>query len=478
LSLEGIMAKEILKSAYLIGIKGVGMAALALYLKQAGFEVSGSDTNEQFPTDDILAQNDIPVYEPFDEKNLQDKKPDLVISSAAYGQANPEVKLAKKKHLNFIYFSEALGQISSDKKVIAVAGIHGKTTITAMIAFLLEKAGLSPSFIIGAGKFAGLKNIAKKGEGEYFIIEADEYRKSPDNKSSKFLDLSPQIAIISSIELDHPDLFTSVEDVYNAFYALACRVPRNGFIVTCIDYPKVKKLRRSLVDRDIETYGFDISAQWKIVNLEETPEEEKFYLNNSGKIFGPYVIEVPGKHNVLNATAAIILARKLGIQEKTIKKYLSQFKGVQRRFEEKAKIDNIIIIDDYAHHPTAIKSTLETAKKKYSDSKIYCIFQPHTFTRTETLLNEFSQAFKSADKVIITDIYTSAREEKGKISGADLALEIKKNQTGVRFISDWKEILAYLEDSVEPPAVIITMGAGNIYKISKDIENIFKVKED
>lgn len=470
------MANTSKKIAYLIGIKGVGMAALAQYLQQDGFAVSGSDEKSQFPTDEILKKSQIEVLEGFDAKNLQGKKPDLVIASAAYDKDNPEIKIAKKRHLNFYYYSEILGQISSSQKVIAVSGIHGKTTIASMIAFVLEKSGLDPSFIIGAAKVAGLDSVAKKGEGEYFVVEADEYRKSPEDSSPKFLDLTSQIAIISSIELDHPDIFSSIEDVYNAFYALACRVPRDGYIVLCVDYPKAKKLHRSLVDRDFETYGFDLSAKWRIINVNETPAGSTFSLELEGKIYGPFFLKIPGKHNILNATSVIIIALKLDISVKKIAKFLSQFGGAQRRFEEKAKIKDLVIIDDYAHHPTAIKGTLESAKKRYPKSKIFCIFQPHTFSRTERLLEDFGESFKNADRVVITDIFASAREEKGKTSGLSLAEEIKKNQKGVRFFDDWQKILKYLDEAVEPPAVIITMGAGDIYKLGEKIIAQFQEK--
>jgi len=468
---------EVRKTAYLIGIKGIGMTALAIFLKQSGYEVSGSDVSEFFPTDEILKEAKIPVTNGFNPENLKSIKPDLIVVSAAYGQDNPEVKIARKRHLPLSYYSEALGQISSGKRVIAIAGIHGKTTTAALLSFILEKAGLDPSFIIGATKVTGLRNIAKKGEGEYFVLEADEYRKSPENNQAKFLDLSSQIAVISSIELDHPDVYPSIEEIYNAFYVLACRIPRNGFIVLCLDYPKAKKLRRSLADRDFETYGFDLAAQWKIVNVQEAGETN-FSLNNNGKIIGPFSLKLKGRHNVLNATAAILVAQKLGIQEKTIKKYLSQFSGVKRRFEEIGRIGQIVVIDDYAHHPTAINLTLEAVKKNFPRNKIYCIFQPHTYSRTEKLLKEFGSAFKNADEVLITDIFSSAREKEGKISGADLAMEIKKNQSKVRFIDDWGKVLNYLEDTIEGPSVIITMGAGDIYKLTEKILEYFEIRKN
>lgn len=461
------------KNYYLIGIKGVGMAALAVYLRQAGHEVTGSD-NGHYPTDEILNLTGIKSYDNFDEKNIKGEKPDLVVVSAAYGFDNIEVKTAKKKHLNMVYYSEALGQITSDKKVIAVAGIHGKTTTTALISFMMEKADLSPSFIIGAVEVPDLKMNAHFGEGEYFVLEADEYRKSPENKESKFLDLNPEIAIISSIELDHPDIFHSIEDMYNTFYRFACRIPRSGSIVLCLDYPKAKKLQNSLVDRNFETYGFEKGAKWEIVDFDEN-DKTTFSLNCAGEKYGPFEIKIPGRHNVLNATAAIIVGIKIGIDIELIKKYIKQFNGVQRRFEKLLEQKEITIIDDYAHHPTAVAKTLQTVREKYPASQIWCIFQPHTFSRTGALLKEFGQAFKDADRIIITETFASAREEDGKITSEDLVNEIKKNHTSVRLVNNFDEIKKLLNEKVTQPAVIITMGAGDIYTLSKDLAKIFKI---
>lgn len=462
------------KTIYLIGIKGVGMAALAVYFKEAGAKVYGSDTSESFVTDKILENSDITFFPNFDGKNLKSIKPDLVIVSASYGKENSEFKEAKKRHLNVKYYSEVLGEITSDKKLIAIAGVHGKTTTTAMMAHVLEKAGYSPSFIVGAGNLANFKTNAKFGEGDYFVVEADEYRKSPEDNSPKFLDLAPQIAIITSIEFDHPDVFPNIEEVYNAFYRLACRVPRKGLIVLCADYPKARKMLHSLVDRHFETYGFDSASDWQIIDLKEEGPESIFSLKVEEKIYGPYKLKTIGKHNVLNATATIATAFYLEISEKVVKEALESFLPVGRRYEIILDQKDLVIIDDYAHHPTAIKTTLEATRNRFPKSKIWCVFQPHTYSRTEKLLNEFAQSFKDADKVIITDIYASAREKEGSVSGAMLAEEIKKYQTGVRFISDLEKVKKFLTASVSSPAVILTIGAGDIYKLAQELKKNFK----
>lgn len=455
------------KKIHFIGIKGVGMAALAIFAKEKGYEVTGSDVDDVFVTDEVLAKAGIKVTE-FDEKNLA-SKPDLVVVSAAFSKDNIEIKQARKKKLDIKPYSEALSLMAQDFQTIAVSGIHGKTTTTALISFLLSKANLDPSYIIGSGLISNLNLPAHFGQGDFIVLEADEYRKSPEDASSKFLDLNPQIEIITSIEMDHPDLFSTLEKVYDAFYKFACRLPRKGFIVLCLDYPKSKKLVRSLVDRNFETYGQEDGAAWRIVEYFENPNETTFSLSHQNKILGPFKLKIPGMGNVLNATAAIVTLLKIGIQEKIIKKYLFEFTGVTRRFEKIGQIDETILIDDYAHHPHAIKLTLEAAKKRFPGAKIWCIFQPHTYSRTKELLGEFAKSFNLADKVIICDIYASAREKNPTISSFDLMQAIRQNQRQVKYIESWPRIIEEVVDNIEGKTVVMTIGAGDIYKLGKEL---------
>ncbi|KKQ72023.1 MAG: UDP-N-acetylmuramate-L-alanine ligase, partial [Berkelbacteria bacterium GW2011_GWB1_38_5] len=343
------------------------------------------------------------------------------------------------------------------------------TTTTALISFLLTKANLNPSYVIGSGEIADLPASGHLGSGDYFVLEADEYRKSPDDNNSKFFDLNPQIEIITSIEMDHPDMFLTDEKVYEAFYKFACRIPRKGFIVLCLDYPKAKKLLRSLADRNFETYGFSEDVAWQIIDYLESVDSTSFSLINEGKNIGPFVIKIPGEGNVLNATAAVIVALKLGIQEKSIIKYLAEFQGVKRRFEKIGQFNDITVIDDYAHHPHSVALTLEAVKKRFPDAKIWCIFQPHTYSRTKELLSSFATAFNCADKVIITDIYASAREKEATITAEDLTQAIHINQKQVKYVSSWDKITQELIDNVGGKTVIITMGAGDIYKLGQNI---------
>lgn len=449
------------------------MSALAKYLSEAGFEVEGSDVAESFVTDDLLRLANITVYSPFSVDNLKKSKPDCVVVSAAYGVDNIEVQEAKKLGIKTIYYSELIGEISQNKKLIAVAGIHGKTTTSSMIAYLLVEAGLDPSYIIGAAKIPVLGSNAHFGQSENMVVEADEYRKNPNTLDPKFIDLNPEIAIITSIELDHPDVYPSVEEVYFAFHRFASKVSRTGTIIINGDYPKARKLIQTLVDRNFETYGFSEELDWRAIDIEEQ-NGTSFSVLHHGEKLGPFKLGISGKHNVLNALATIALADKYKIDQEIIKKVLADFVGVQRRFELIGSVGDIDIIDDYAHHPTAIERTLDAVKSKYPDKKIWCIFQPHTFSRTKSLLKEFGSSFKKADKVIITDIYASARESAGSIQAIDLVNEIKKYQDNVHYMNKFDKVEKYLKNFAQGSLVILTVGAGDIYKFGKTILEILK----
>lgn len=461
-----------IKTIHFVGIKGVGMAALAILAKQMGYQVSGSDEGSVFVTDEELKKAGILVTE-FDPNNLQ-SRPDLVVCSAAYSKENIEIKEARRRHQEIISYSEALARLSKDSRVIAVSGIHGKTTTTAMIAFVLTRANLDPSFVVGAANVKSLKQSSHFGQGDFFVLEADEYKKSQENPVSKFLDLSPEMEVITSIELDHPDMFATEEDVFKVFYDFACRTPRKGFIVLCADYPKARKLSRSIADRNFETYGFSSDAMWQVTNVSESDGKTTFEIAHEGRKIGPFTLKMPGQGNILNATAAAVVASKLGVSEKQIIKSLQEFEGVKRRYEIIDQIGNITLIDDYAHHPRAIALTLDAIKARYPQAKIFCIFQPHTYSRTKALLGDFANAFSVADKVIVTDIYASAREMEATISGQDLALEIRKKKPSVKYIDEWDKIVEEITLNLKGPAVVVTMGAGDIYKLQDQIRKALK----
>jgi len=464
-----------MKKVYLIGIKGVGMSALAIYLKQANYDVAGSDQGV-FLTDELLKENNIKFFDEFSSQNVETINPDWVIVSAAYDKENIEYISAKNKGLKISYYSEALAQITEDVDLIAVSGVHGKTTTTAMVAHLFEEADLSPSYLIGTSKVSNLGSNAKKGQGKYFVLEADEYRKSPDDNHSKFLDLNPKWMVVSSIELDHPDIFKDEEAVYEAFREFSQRIKPDGKIVLCLDYQRIKQLSKEIDPLKLETYGFSSEAKWQIIDVRNSAKETIFKLTKDNVFFGEFSLFVPGEHNILNAVAAIIIGSLANIPVETIKAALLKFCGTPRRFEIVFSGNEIVLIDDYAHHPTAIRKTLRTVKERYPSYKLVSIFQPHTYSRTKALLGEFSQAFTDADEVIIMDIFASAREKNGTVNTEILVKEIKKNHRNVFYFDSLDKIQKHLLKEIKTPEAILTIGAGDIYKLAQSIKKDLELK--
>jgi len=421
------------KKAYFIGIKGVGMTALAQILQSQGIEVLGSDTKEKFFTDQVLKRLKIRVIEGFDKKNIPFDV-DLVIVSAAYliqGVKNPEVDQAKKQGLPLLTYAQILGQLFQGKYGLAVAGTHGKSTITAMLGLILEEAGFDPTVVVGTRVIQWQSN-ARIGHSRYFVAEADEYR-------NNFLHYSPKVLILTSLEYDHPDFFKNFQEYQETFQRLVQKIPASGFIVANGQDNHVKEVVKKAKCRVVEYF----------------PDQLKIKL------------KVPGQHNLLNASAAMTTALELGVELKTIKKALADFQGTSRRFEIKGQSKGILLIDDYAHHPTEIQVTLKAAKELYPQKKIWAVFQPHTFSRTEALLKDFGSVFEQADQVIILDICGSAREKSGQIHAQDLVREIREYKgSKVKYIPTIKKAAEYLKKRAQAGQVVLTMGAGDVWKLS------------
>ena len=455
--------KEI-KSIYFIGIKGMAMSGLALMAKQLGYEVNGSDVAEVFQSDQFLVKNKINFYNNFDAVHIEEVNPDIVAFSAVYGMENPEMKEAKKRRIKMLCQSEMLASFIEQFEVIGVSGVHGKTTTTSMLAFIFKDAGYSPGYMIGAPDIPGLDGSAHIGEGRYFIVEADEYKKSQDILEPKFLDYPMKNVIITSIELDHPDLYGSAEDVYQAFYKLSAKIPRDGLIVACNDWPLVRRLVTRRADRKSFTYGFKPGANYQIVDYKEGQTTD-FVLKTDEENSEIITINLPGKHNALNAAASYIMAKKLGIPETSIIRALKKFEGPNRRFQILGKFKDTIVVDDFAHHPTAVASVIEAAKSKYPNKKINVVFQPHTYSRTGKFLNEFAASLSSADKVILVNIFASAREKSGYVTIKDLIIEVKKTKPDVEFRPNLEETAKYLANTLGSDDLLLLIGAGDVYKI-------------
>lgn len=440
------------------------MSGLAVMAKQSGFEVSGSDEAEEFPTDAVLERNGIAVHKGFRAENLQ-FKPDVVVVSAAYGANNVEYKAAKSLRLTMQTQSEALGILMEKYEGIGVAGVHGKTTTSSLLAYILKESGNSPSYMIGAPDVPGLSGNAFIGDGKYFVAEADEYRRSELSKEPKFLDLPLKHVIITSIELDHPDVYETAEDVYRAFYQLSIKIPRNGTIVACTDSPLVRRLVQRSVDRKCLTYGFGPQAEYTITGVSHTDTTTSFSIRTADGVLGEFTMLLPGRHNILNATAAIIMAVKLGVSVKAVAQALSKFKGPARRFEKLGDFNGAPIFHDYAHHPTALTYLIETAKERFPNSRLVLVFQPHTYSRTGKLLKEFAASLAVADQLILLNIFASAREKSGYVTIKDLVDEVRKLKPDAEYRSSLDDAATYIASFVSSNHVVFLVGAGDVYKI-------------
>lgn len=455
---------------FFVGIKGVGMTALAVYCKERGFKVRGSDVKETFDTDKILKQFGITVFEEFNKKNITTDI-DLVIYSGAYDiKKHQEINQARKKGIKVISHGEALGEFMSEQKGISVAGTHGKTTSTALLATVLTAAKLDPSYIIGCAGINSLKAPGHFGSGIYFVAEADEYQTSVNfEKKSRFLWQNPLYVLITNIDYDHPDVFKDITEVKSAFKKLIQKIPKKGFLV----YNGDEKNLTDIVNNGkchLVSFGRSSKNDYFVKKVTFDRGKTDVEIQNSNKkLF--LSLNIPGKHNAINVCGVYALAKQLGINDSIIKVGLGKFRGTKRRFEKKGEKDGVFYYDDYAHHPTEIAKTLDGAKDWFPNNRLIVVFQPHTFSRTQSLLKEFSSCFGDADIVVVTDIFSSAREQKNNfnISGRIFASFIKEKHKKVYYAKTLPQVIQYLKELTLPGDVVFTMGAGDIYKLHQNL---------
>ncbi|GAB3065478.1 UDP-N-acetylmuramate--L-alanine ligase [Virgibacillus ainsalahensis] len=430
---------------HFIGIKGTGMSSLAQILHDSGETVQGSDIKKRFYTQQALEEKNIPIL-PFSELNIKDNH--TVIAGNAFSEDNVEIKEAIRRGVPFYRYHEFLGEWLKQYTSIAITGAHGKTSTTGLLAHVLNDA-FPISYLIGDGTGNG------HVDSEYFVFEACEYRRH-------FLKYEPDYAIMTNIDFDHPDYFTSIDDVFDAFQSMADRVKKG--IIACGDDEELQQIQAKV---PVVYYGFLDTNDFQAQNVKETEQGTEFDVFVRNTYYDTFTIPMYGDHNVLNALAVIAICQYEGISAEDIK-HLSTFQGVKRRFTEK-KVGRQILVDDYAHHPKEITATIESARKKYPDKSIVAIFQPHTFTRTKTFLQEFSDSLSKADHVFLCDIFGSAREESGKLTITDLQKLI--DEANVLEISN-TEVLQQYKDSV-----LIFMGAGDIQKFQQAYEEKIKVNK-
>ncbi|MBI3379882.1 UDP-N-acetylmuramate--L-alanine ligase [Candidatus Gottesmanbacteria bacterium] len=465
------------KIAYLVGIKGVAMTSLAVYLKESGYEVIGSDVPDIFPTDKVLKAFDIKIYKGFSEKNINKNYHLVVVTGAHGGKTNIEAQTAIKLGIPTYMHGEFLGKVMDGKFGISIAGCHGKTTTSSMIAYLLEKSKLRPSFAVGTAEVNGLNAGGHYGRGEIFVAEADEYMTCPQtDPTPRFMWQNPKILVVTNIEYDHPDAFSDLDEVKNAYLSFINKLSKDAVIITCLDNKNVSNIL-SKIKLSVLTYGFSPRADYSISRFHFNEGFSFMRIKFKNMDMGEYMLSIPGKHNMLNAVAAIIVADQVGVKQDIVKKNILSFTGCKRRFEKIFQIDNIFLYDDYAHHPSEIKATLSAVKGWFPKMRVIVIFQPHTYSRTKALLKEFGKSFYDADIALICDIYPSAREKfDNSINSNMLAAEANKFKKNSFYSQSKSEVIDFLDKNVKTGDLIITMGAGDIYLWHKDIEQVLQKK--
>ena len=464
------MVKDIsnFQNVFFIGVAGVGMSAIAQYLKGIGKNVSGSDRyfhpNEYNKTKEQLEAEGIRCF--LQDGSGIDENTELVVVSTAIEDTVYEVQKAREYNIPVIKRSELLALIAKSKKTIAVAGTSGKSTTSAILFQILADAGLEPSIISGAGLTRIIKEgkigNAAVGKGDWLIIEADE-------SDGSFLKFYPKYAIVTNIENDHMDHYGSEENIYLAFTEFLSNVKDGGAAILCMDSPKLRKLA-SETTTPVISYGLEHEdARYQARNIRYSVNGTCYDLYVEGVFVSTVELIVPGQHNVLNSLGAIATAQAMGIPMQQILPALKKFSGARRRFETKGRIDGIWVVDDYAHHPTEIGVTLKAARQT-QPKRLICAFQPHRYTRTKLLFDEFSRCFADCDQLILTDIYSAGEFPIDGVSGASLAEAVTEaTQQQVTFIPTLPKLEEYLFKIAEPGDLIMTVGAGDIFKVGEEL---------
>ncbi len=439
------------KRWHFVGIGGAGMSAIARLLLELGYEVSGSDLKESRFTR-CLEELGAQVQIGHSPENLS--QAEAVVYSSAIPQGNVEMKEAKSRGLPFLSRAQMLALLSRDKKTVAVSGTHGKTTTTSMVATVLEKGGLEPSYVIG-GDLNEVGTNAKAGKGDYFVVEADE-------SDGSFLQLNPFVGIVTNVEAEHLDYYGTYEKVKEGFRNFAEKVSEKGFVVACADQPEAVEVASS--SNRVITYGFKEKVDWQGLNVKLDKFSSKFQVDQKGrKLNKDFHLSVPGLHNVQNALAAIAVGIELGIPIDEIAEALASFKGVARRFQLKGELGDVTLVDDYAHHPSEVVATLESARSG-DWPRIVCVFQPHRYTRTKFLGRDFGSCFQQADWLILTEVYPAGEEPIPGVSGKlvlDAVLESTPHSR-VAFLPTLSEVKDFLLSLVRKGDLVLTLGAGDV----------------
>src|ERR1043166_3371778 len=438
-----------IKKIHFVGIGGIGMSGIAEILRSRGVAVSGCDLKRSAATD-LLGARGIPVLPGHDPAHLDGV--DLVVVTSAIRGGNAEVDAARARGIRVIKRKELLAEIVNEKRGVGVAGTHGKTTTSAMIATVLEEAGLDPTVLVG-GMLSNFGGNAKSGRGDVVVVEADEYDRT-------FHELRPEIAVVTNIEADHLEYYGSFEAIEEAFAIFCAGVREGGAVIGCVDDPAVARLLKNVTQRVVR-YGLGDDAELTAININYEHRGSSFEVPGLGffKLF------VPGEHNVRNALAAIAVARELGIAPHVIATALAKFLGVDRRFQILGDYAGALIVDDYAHHPTEIRATLDAARRGYPERRVVALFQPHLYSRTRAFAREFGESLAQADVAIVAPIYAAREKPLEGVTARMIADAVE----GVEFLDRSNdEIVNELRRRLQPNDIFITMGAGDVHEAAEE----------
>lgn len=445
---------------HFIGIGGIGMSGIAEILFQSGYLVQGSDISQNKNTD-RLKKLGIKIYLEQKKSNIVNAK--IIVVSSAISETNKELKAAKKLFIPIVHRSEMLGELMRLKQSIAIAGTHGKTTTTSLIAKMIEENGMDPT-IINGGIISSLDSNAKLGNGEWMVVEADE-------SDGSFAKLNPTAAVITNIDLEHLDFHKTEKNLEEAFQNFVLSIPFYGFACLCIDHPRVQKLISKLDNKKIITYGLSANADVRASNISYKNNKMKFILHSPVSENFEIEFSMVGNHNIQNALATIAVGIELKIPLQKIKGTLKDFTGVERRFQRVGNFKNTLIIDDYGHHPVEISSALAASRLMAPNNKIVSIFQPHRYTRLRDLFDEFCSCFNDADHVFLLDVYPAGEKLINKFESIDLENGLYKyGHKNVSYIKNEKDIAKTLLKIIKPNDIIICLGAGSITKIANKLE--------
>jgi UDP-N-acetylmuramate--alanine ligase len=443
------LAELVEKRIHFIGLGGAGMSGIARIMLAKGINISGSDAKDSSVLSGLKTLG-AQVFIGHAASNIGDA--DILVVSSAIEQSNPEIIAANDKGLVILTRAQALALLMSESKSVAVAGTHGKTTTTSMLTVALQQAGLDPSFAIGGMINRGGTN-AHWGSGEIFIAEADE-------SDGSFLAYKPFGAIVTNIELDHVDNFPDIESVNKIFVDFVNSIQPGGFLVAGIDSPGVAHLLSQIERRDIEIITYGQSADYSISHVSLQPTESHARITKLGKVLGEISLTIPGNHNVENATAALATAIKLGAPVADLLVGLNKFSGAKRRFENRGTVAGVTVIDDYGHHPTEVKVTLETAKRFVGSGRVIAIFQPHRYSRTAMFVEQFAEVLELADHTYLLEIYAASEAAMPGVSSILIANAMKAES--VTFEPSMIDVVSYAVSEVKPGDLIITLGAGDV----------------